>query len=72
MAIVVSGATGHLGRLVIEHLLARGVASSDIVGAGRAPEKPPTSLIARPTGVQKRDLDGARSPTAELTSRAQG
>jgi NAD(P)H dehydrogenase (quinone) len=39
MRIVVTGATGHLGRLAIEHLLARGVAATDIVGAGRNAEK---------------------------------
>ncbi|RFA06960.1 NAD(P)-dependent oxidoreductase [Subtercola boreus] len=39
MSIVVTGATGHLGRLALTHLLARGVAASDIVAAGRNPEK---------------------------------
>ena len=39
MTIVVTGATGHLGRLAIEHLLARGVAASSIVGVGRNVEK---------------------------------
>jgi NAD(P)H dehydrogenase (quinone) len=35
MSIVVTGATGHLGRLVVESLLARGVAAADIVATGR-------------------------------------
>ncbi|HEV7656274.1 MAG TPA: NAD(P)H-binding protein [Mycobacteriales bacterium] len=35
MSIVVTGATGHLGRLVVEQLLARGVAPDDVVAAGR-------------------------------------
>ncbi len=35
MTIVVTGATGHLGRLAIDHLLTRGIAASDIVAAGR-------------------------------------
>lgn len=35
MTIVVTGATGHLGRHVIEALLARGVAPADLVAAGR-------------------------------------
>lgn len=35
MSIVVTGATGSLGRLIIEHLLARGVEPEQIVGAGR-------------------------------------
>ncbi|WP_291056950.1 SDR family oxidoreductase [Herbiconiux sp.] len=39
MTIIVTGATGHLGRLAVEHLLARGVAASDIVAAGRNAEK---------------------------------
>ncbi|MGA1838000.1 SDR family oxidoreductase [Herbiconiux sp. 11R-BC] len=39
MTIVVTGATGHLGRLAVEHLLARGVPASGIVAAGRNPEK---------------------------------
>ena len=39
MSIVVTGATGHLGRLIITHLLARGVAASDIVATGRNPQK---------------------------------
>jgi len=39
MTIVVTGATGHLGRLTIDHLLARGVAAGDIVAAGRNTER---------------------------------
>jgi NAD(P)H dehydrogenase (quinone) len=39
MSIVVAGATGHLGRLVVESLLARGVAPDEVVAAGRSPEK---------------------------------
>lgn len=38
MTIVVTGATGHLGRLAVEALLARGVAASDILATGRRPE----------------------------------
>jgi NAD(P)H dehydrogenase (quinone) len=36
MSIVVAGATGHLGRLVVERLLDRGVAPDEIVAAGRS------------------------------------
>ncbi len=36
MTIVITGATGHLGRRVIGSLLARGVAPSEIVAGGRA------------------------------------
>jgi NAD(P)H dehydrogenase (quinone) len=36
MSIVVAGATGHLGRLVVERLLDRGVAPDEVVAAGRS------------------------------------
>jgi len=39
MTIVVTGATGHLGRLAIESLLAKGVPAADIVGIGRQVDK---------------------------------
>lgn len=39
MPIVVTGATGHLGRLVVEELLARGVPANEVVAAGRATDK---------------------------------
>jgi NAD(P)H dehydrogenase (quinone) len=39
MTIAVTGATGQLGRLIIEALLARGVAPSDVVAGGRQLEK---------------------------------
>jgi NAD(P)H dehydrogenase (quinone) len=39
MTIVVTGATGHFGRLAIESLLARGIPASEIVGVGRQVEK---------------------------------
>jgi NAD(P)H dehydrogenase (quinone) len=39
MTIVVTGATGHLGRLAVEALLARGVPADQIVAAGRDTEK---------------------------------
>lgn len=39
MPIVVTGATGHLGRLVVEELLARGVPANEVVAAGRAIDK---------------------------------
>jgi NAD(P)H dehydrogenase (quinone) len=55
MTIVVSGATGHLGRLTVEHLLARGVAASDIVAAGRTPEK--LAALAEATGVRTAVID---------------
>ncbi|HEY0532371.1 MAG TPA: NmrA family NAD(P)-binding protein [Actinoplanes sp.] len=39
MTIVVTGATGHLGRHVVESLLARGVPASEIVATGRSVDK---------------------------------
>jgi NAD(P)H dehydrogenase (quinone) len=39
MTIVITGATGHLGRLVVESLLARGVAPAEIVAGGRSIDK---------------------------------
>jgi uncharacterized protein YbjT (DUF2867 family) len=45
MSIVVTGATGHLGRLIIERLIARGTAPADIVAAGRNTER--LAAIAR-------------------------
>jgi NAD(P)H dehydrogenase (quinone) len=39
MSLVVTGATGHLGRLIVEQLLARGVDPQTVVAAGRNPEK---------------------------------
>jgi NAD(P)H dehydrogenase (quinone) len=39
MSIVITGATGHLGRLVVEHLLARGTNPTDIVATGRSTER---------------------------------
>lgn len=38
--IVVTGATGHLGRLVVESLTARGVPATDITATGRSTDKP--------------------------------
>jgi NAD(P)H dehydrogenase (quinone) len=39
MTIVVTGATGHLGKSIVEHLVARGVTPADIVAGGRSTEK---------------------------------
>jgi NAD(P)H dehydrogenase (quinone) len=39
MTIVVTGATGHLGRLAVESLISRGVAPGDIVATGRDAER---------------------------------
>jgi NAD(P)H dehydrogenase (quinone) len=39
MSIVVTGATGHLGRLTIQALLDRGVEAGQILAAGRSPDR---------------------------------
>lgn len=54
MSVVVTGATGHLGRLVVERLLETGVPAGEIVAAGRAAEKL-KDLADR--GVQVRAID---------------
>ena len=39
MSVVVTGATGHLGPLVVQHLLAGGLAADQIVAGGRRQER---------------------------------
>jgi NAD(P)H dehydrogenase (quinone) len=58
--ITVTAATGHLGRLVVEHLLDRGVPAAEIVAAVRNPAKA-ADLAAR--GVQVREADYSRPET---------
>ncbi|PZF15536.1 NAD(P)-dependent oxidoreductase [Curtobacterium sp. MCPF17_011] len=50
MTIAVTGATGNLGRLIVEHLLARGVPSSDVVAIGRNAER--LSALFADSGVR--------------------
>ena len=59
MTIVVTGATGHLGRLIIDALLRDGTPSSDIVALGRSAQK--LEALA-PLGV--------RTAVADYTDRA--
>jgi NAD(P)H dehydrogenase (quinone) len=54
--IVVTGATGHLGPIVIEELLARGVPAAEIVAAVRTPEKA-AGLAERGVQVRRADYD---------------
>ena len=56
MKLLVTGSTGHLGRLVIEDLLERGVPAGDIVAAARSPEKA-DDLAAHGVDVRKADYD---------------
>jgi uncharacterized protein YbjT (DUF2867 family) len=56
----VTGASGHLGRLVVQELLARGVPASDVVAVVRARGKA-ADLAGR--GVQVREADYSRPET---------
>lgn len=56
MAIVITGATGHLGRLVITHLIVRGVPAGDITAIARDGEKA-SDLAARGVRVYLADYD---------------
>ena len=56
MSIVVTGATGHLGRLVVESLLERGVDPADVVATGRSVERL-ADLAERGVRVEALDFD---------------
>jgi len=60
--IAVTGATGQLGRLVIDQLIARGVPAARIVAAVRSPSKA-ADLAAR--GVAVREADYSRPDTLQ-------
>jgi len=60
MSIIVTGATGHLGRLAVESLLKRGVPAEQIVATGRKVDKI-DDLAAR--GVEVRHADFTRPET---------
>ncbi|WIM98879.1 SDR family oxidoreductase [Actinoplanes oblitus] len=58
--IAVTGATGHLGRLVVEALISRGVEPGSIVAAVRTPAKA-AGLLARGVQVREADFDRPES-----------
>jgi NAD(P)H dehydrogenase (quinone) len=60
MSIVVTGATGHLGRLAVEALLARGVPAEQIVATGRRTEAL-ADLAERGVTVRRADYDDEAS-----------
>jgi NAD(P)H dehydrogenase (quinone) len=60
MTIVVTGATGHLGSLIVEGLLGTGLAPADIVGTGRKVEKL-DGFAARGVTVRQIDFDDPAS-----------
>src|SRR5690242_19431271 len=63
VTIVVTGATGHLGRLTIDALLARGVPAGEVVAAVRSPEKA-DDLAARGVQVRRADYTAPETLTA--------
>lgn len=60
MSLVVTGASGHLGRLVVQDLLDRGVAPGRIVAAARTPDRL-ADLAARGVDVRHADYDDPQS-----------
>ncbi|SCL18162.1 NAD(P)H dehydrogenase (quinone) [Micromonospora rhizosphaerae] len=60
MSIVVTGATGQLGRLIIESLLRRGVSADQIVAVGRDIDRL-ADLAQRGVVTQRADYDDAES-----------
>lgn len=65
MSIVITGATGQLGRHTVEALLERNVPAEDIVAAGRSVEKL-ADFAARGVRVQAMDYSDAGSVAAAL------
>ncbi len=60
MSVVVTGATGHLGRLVVESLLERGYAPGDVTATGRDTAKL-ADLADRGVRVSRADFDDPSS-----------
>jgi NAD(P)H dehydrogenase (quinone) len=65
MSLVIAGATGHLGRLVVENLLDRGVPADQIVAGGRSLDRL-APLAERGVQVRRLDYADADSVTAAL------
>ncbi|MBJ9678352.1 SDR family oxidoreductase [Burkholderia gladioli] len=60
--IFVTGASGHLGRLVLQHLLARGVTPARLIAGTRSPEKL-ADLAAAGIAVRKADFEDRQGLT---------
>ena len=69
MSVVIAGATGHLGRLVVADLLERGVPAGDITAAGRDTTKV-KDLADR--GVRVRAIDYDEPATLDDAFRGAG
>ncbi|XPP27136.1 MAG: SDR family oxidoreductase [Leucobacter sp.] len=65
MTVLVTGANGHLGRLVIDQLIARGLARAEIVAGVRSPEKA-ADLAEAGVSVARLDYDDPASVGAAL------
>ncbi len=65
MSIVVTGATGHLGRLVVEAVLRRGLPVEELVATGRSTDKL-KDLADRGVTVRRADFDDRESVAAVL------
>ncbi|MFE9205402.1 SDR family oxidoreductase [Micromonospora sp. NPDC007230] len=70
MSIVVTGATGHLGRLIVQSLLDRGVPADQIVAAGRDVDRL-AGLAGRGLVTQRVDYDDAESLQAAFAGAEQ-
>lgn len=65
MTILITGASGNLGRLVIDRLLARGATPSDIIAGARDPQKI-TDLQERGVRVERVDYDDPATVAAAM------
>ncbi len=64
--ILVTGASGHLGRLVIDNLIKRGTPAEQIIAAVRSPKKA-QDLAAQGVSVRKADYDNIDTLNAAMT-----
>ena len=71
MSIVITGATGQLGRHVVEALLERNVPAADIVATGRSVEKL-ADFAERGVTVQEMDYENPASVAEALEGCHQG
>ena len=63
MSVVLTGATGQLGRLILQHLLARGMQASEVIATGRSADK--LSELTASTGVATAVIDYSKPDTLD-------
>lgn len=68
--IAITGSTGHLGRLVIEELLGRGIAANRVIALARSPERA-ADLAGRGVEVRRADYTEPESLSAALVGMKQ-